>query len=109
VLVLPTSVHGVDAGIRLWSPLTLFHTASFARRIGWVSGFEKSQLADWLARGAFAPLVAQSETPGIKAVYGRRLGDAEKAADIGVAAASYWVIGPTPRISSIVRSIDTVE
>jgi hypothetical protein len=77
--------------------------------MGWASGREKSHRSDAEAKGAFGPLVAVSETWGRRVVYGRRLGVLENATDIGVAAASNWLIGPTPRMSSMVRSMDEVE
>ena len=36
-------------------------------------------------------------------------GDGENEANIGVALASYWLIGGSPRINSIVRSMPEVE
>src|SRR5207237_9839833 len=71
--------------------------------------FEKSIRSDAAAIGLLKVFLAVRDTPGTTAVYGRMFGVLEKAADIGVATASNWLIGGTPRISSIVRSTETGE
>ena len=55
------------------------------------------------------PRVAVSDAPGMMASQVARFGDAEKPADMGVAVASKIVSGLTPTISSMVRSMETVE
>jgi hypothetical protein len=54
-------------------------------------------------------LVAVSDVPGTRAVYGRRFAVAPNEATIGVAAASNCVSGPMPTMSSMVDSVETVE
>ena len=90
-------------------PFAAFHRILFIRAIGILSGVEKSICAEALESGAFGPFFAVSDTPGGSRLNGRRFGVDEKAADMGVAAASNWLIGGTPRISSIVRSTETAE
>src|SRR4029078_12921262 len=97
------------AGMTESFPLAAFQRIRFISAIGISSGREKSICADAPDSGALAPLVAVSETPGGTTLKGRRFGVEENAADIGVAAASNWLIGGTPTRSSIVRSTETPE
>ena len=90
-------------------PFAAFHRIRFIFPIGIRSGSSKSILAEAFTPGAFGPFVAVSETVGSTAVNGRMFGVFENAASIGFAAASNWLIGGTPRSSSIVRSTDTEE
>ena len=58
-------------------------------------------------RGPVVPLVQRTLRAG-RCVNGAASGVGWKALYIGVAAASYWLIGGRPRISSIVRSTPDV-
>ena len=82
---------------------------SFTIRSGRASGREKSSSDAISAMGALAELVAVSDAPGMMASQVARFGDAEKPADMGVTVASRIVSGLTPTISSMVRSMETVE
>ena len=105
-----TKAARTGAGISDDAPRTDFQTISFSSRSG--------------ARSGTLEVHAQRRL-GARRVLGVRLGRATraprargtargrpigaKAANSGVAAASYWLIGGRPRISSIVRSTDAVE
>src|SRR5882757_6618399 len=56
---------------------------------------------------ALGGLVSESDCRGVIAMYGVRFGLSPNDQIIGVAAASYWVSGPRPASSSMVRSIET--
>jgi len=66
-------------------------------------------VSDYAAIGELAVFVAVNEAPAVIAVSGRRFGTLPKAAVIGVAAATNWLIGRTPSSSSMVGSTETVE
>ena len=63
---------------------------------------------DAAAPGAFQSFLSSSGTRAARCVNGARLGDVVNALYIGVAAASYWLIGGSPRINSIVRNTPDV-
>jgi len=95
--------------MREYLPRALFHRIRFIRCIGIWSGWEKSIRAEAPDSGAFGPFVAVSDTCGATTLKGWRFGVDVKAAVIGVAAASNWLIAGTPTIASIVRKTDTEE
>ena len=72
------------------------------------SASEKSRRSERVARSLRGGFFSVSETRGISAWNGVRSGVDVKAVYMGTAAASKWVIGFRPRISSMVRSMDTV-
>src|SRR5215470_8535664 len=95
-------------GMVLSSPLTLCQIAWFRVISSVRSASEKSIRDDSAAMGAEGPLVSVSDWLGTSAVYGAGSGRPWNALSIGMAAASNWVIGLIPVISSMVRSIETV-
>src|SRR5260221_1724682 len=64
--------------------------------------------SDAVAPGDAQSFFASSGTRAGAKVYGASVGVVENALYIGVAAASYWLIGGSPRTSSIVRSTPDV-
>ena len=104
-----TKAARTGAGISDDAPRTDFQTTSFSSRSGARSGLARFMRSEACAPGASSAFVSVRETRGSRARYGAGSADAAKAANSGVAAASYWLIGGRPRISSIVRSTDAVE
>ena len=68
----------------------------------------KFMRSDAAAPGDAQSFFSSSGTRAGRCVYGASDGVGPKALYIGVAAASYWLIGGRPRINSIVRSTPDV-
>src|SRR5262245_60286389 len=96
------------AGIREFAPRTDIQMTSLNSMSGSVSSLLKSQEADCCAPGAFSGFLSVRSYFAGRCLNGVRSALFEKLLNIGVAAASYWLIGGIPRISSIVRSIPEV-
>ena len=95
-------------GIGESAPRTDFHRISFSSYSGVMSASVKFMASDASAPQALAAFFSSSGTRAGSAVYGVATGVVWNALYIGVAAASYWLIGGRPRISSIVRSMPDV-
>src|SRR6187549_1868802 len=94
-------------GIGESAPRTDFQTISFSSNSGVRSASTKFIASDAPAPQALAALRSSRGTRAGSAVYGVAA-VVWNALYIGVAAASYWLIGRRPRISSIVRSMPDV-
>src|SRR5258707_5626436 len=103
-----TKAARTGGGIVACAPRTALHTISLSSRSGARSGSEKSMAMDAAAPGADASFRSARRTRAGRCVYGVRAGEAWKERYIGAAAASYWLMGGRPRMSSIVRSIPDV-
>src|SRR5262249_33227926 len=98
-------------GIGVFAPRIDRHRISFSRASGARSSIVKSIASDWADPNDEGRLRSVSETVGSPWRHGRtvpRFGVPVTALYIDVAAASYWLIGGRPRISSIVRSTPDV-
>src|SRR3984957_15735605 len=95
--------------IRELSPLTLFQIISLRAYMGARSNPEKSILRLALAPGASLAFFAFTSIIGLITLKGVTIGVAANEAYIGIAAASYWLMGGSPRNSSIDRTIEMVQ
>src|SRR6266508_329875 len=96
------------AGIRESAPRTDFQMISLNSTSGAASSLLKSSCAERCEPGAFSGFFSARSTRASRCLNGVRSALFVKELYIGVAAASYWLIGGNPRISSIVRSIPEV-
>src|SRR5215467_1305220 len=99
------------AGIRELAPRTDFQMISLNSTSGAASSLLKSSCAERCEPGAFSRFFSARSMRASRCLNGVRsapLAPLVKELYIGVAAASYWLIGGSPRISSIVRSIPEV-
>src|SRR5215468_6508531 len=106
-----TNALRTGAGIRESAPRTDFHMISLNSTSGAASSLLKSSCAERCEPGAFSGFFSARSTRAPECLNGVRsapLVTLVKELNIGVAAASYWLIGGNPRISSIVRSIPEV-
>src|SRR5207247_6610702 len=90
-------------------PLIAFQMISLNSMSGAASASSKFISIERCAPGAFGGLTSVRETRAGRAEYDARSGSLVNALNIGVAAASYWLMGGIPRISSMVRSMLVVE
>ena len=97
------------AGIGLFAPFTERQITSLNSKSSAASSFSKSNVADIAAPHASRLFFSFRSTAGLTCLYAVRSGFAKNEAYIGRAAASNWLIGFSPRISSIVRSMLLVE
>src|SRR5713226_9429245 len=95
-------------GITEPRPRTASQIIWFSSRSGARSGALKFMRSDAAAPGEFQSFFVSSGTRDGRTVYGASDGVVVNALYIGVAAASYWLIGGRPRTSSIVRSTPEV-
>src|SRR5262245_32252997 len=95
-------------GISESDPLTLFQMISFSANIGVLSTSEKSIFWDSFAPYARLAFFTLRSTCGFRCWNGLRSVCVPNDLYIGVAAASYWLMGGRPSSSSIVRSIELV-
>src|SRR5262245_44626652 len=96
------------AGICELAPRTDFQMISLNSMSGAASSLLKSSCADLCEPGAFCGFFSARSTRASRCLYGARSALFMKELYIGVAPASYWLIGGSPRISSIVRNIPEV-
>src|SRR5436305_14375906 len=89
-------------------PLTERQMISFSSASGARSSTEKSIASDCCEPNAVGRLRSSVGTRAGSRENASRFGTPLKALYIGVAAASYWLIGGRPRISSMVRSTPEV-
>src|SRR5262245_60176313 len=103
-----TTALRAGAGIRDFAPCTDIQITSLNSMSGSVSSLLKSQAADCCAPGAFTVFLSVRSYLAGRCLNGARSALSVKLLNIGVAAASYWLIGGMPSINSIVRSIREV-
>src|SRR4051794_37533155 len=103
-----TNAERTGGGIGEWAPRTAFQMISLNTRSSARSSISRVNRFEASAPQADARFFADRSVFGMRWEYGVRSAVAVNAADIGRAAASNWLIGSRPRISSIVRSIDEV-
>lgn len=89
-------------------PFTLFQIISFSACMGARSTPEKSILLLSLAPTEFFVFFALRSTCGAITLNGFTTGVVPKEANMGIAAASNWLIGGSPSNSSIERTMDEV-
>src|ERR1700760_3897833 len=103
-----TNALRLGAGIIASSPFTDFQITSFKARSGAASSFLKLKLSDCLLLLFTATLRLLISTLAGMALKGNRSGVAVKHSYMGNAAASYWLMGGKPNISSMVRNTPDV-
>src|SRR5438093_11694419 len=96
-------------GIGELAPLIERQMMSFNSTSGARSSTEKSIASDAAAPNEAGRFFSSVGTRGVRRWYVAMFGVPVNALYSGAAAASYWLIGVSPRISSIVRSTDDVE
>src|SRR3954447_10838576 len=104
-----TKAARLGAGTMEFSPFTAFHITSVNSPSGIRSSLEKSNRSLFLCHAFVASFFSLISVCSGFALNDVRSGWAEKHLQSGVAAASYWLIGGMPNISSIVRKTDVVE
>src|ERR1043165_4952910 len=104
-----TNAARTGGGIGESAPRTDRQITSLKIRSSMASSFEKSHVSASFAPHAVLRFTAFISTSGTTCLYVPTFGLAANALYIGVAAASNWLIGRNPRISSIVRSMLAVE
>src|SRR5258708_6872115 len=95
----------MGAGYGTSGPLAATQRMRLSSSSGARSYSRKFIFALRLAPGAFGEFFASRSILGVFTSYGSRDAFWPKQANIGVAPPSYWVIGGSPRISSIVRTM----
>src|SRR5437868_5164157 len=92
-------------GIGLFAPFTDFQMISLKIRSSAWSSFSRLSFSEIAAPKAVEAFTSLRFTFGTTCLYGVRSGFAVNELYIGRAAASNWLIGLRPRISSIVRNM----
>lgn len=101
-------MRAIGSGISLLAPRTLFQIISFKASIGATSYSSRFIAIDSFAPHASAVFFASKSIRAFSCENGVKSAFVPIAAYIGVAAASYWLIGGNPSNSSIVRNSDDV-
>src|SRR5579862_3917444 len=104
-----TKAARLAAGIMARPPFIAFQSTSLNWSSGTRSSAVKSKAADFFASSPEPVFISSRLTDSGRCLKGVVSGDAVKERHRGVAAASYWLIGGSPRISSIVRRSEEVE
>src|SRR5262249_45162064 len=98
----------MGGGIRDPAPRTDFQITSLSSYSGARSASSRFIAAEAAAPHASGPFFSVSDTRALRDSNTAEFGTGWNAPYIGVAAASYWLIGGKPRMSSMVRSIPEV-